>query len=367
MGIIIKTIMCIQGMKESLHSTSSIYMNMMAGYLSRVGSTDIQTIASDADITITERGRVPLDSMLALVNAIIATTRDRAFGLEMGIHIHPSEYGIISHAFMNCGSLREVMDLTIRYTHLINDAFSLAVEAQDKNEVTLVLHSTSHAPEIIPLIELNFASILSMARFLAGNKKAEEVTLFEVCFQHPPQTMPERYIAHFKCPVRFNQPQNAIRVSTRVLNTKVYSPDPYIYRYLLKKIEEVAERLQINIPLRNQVFNYVVKQLPYGMPSVSQAAKEFNMSPSTLKKHLNQEDANFTEICDAVRKSVAVKMISVHKKSLKEISNYLGFSNSSTFNRAFKRWTKMSPTQYRQRVNQKENTEQEQSKKLEEA
>ena len=354
-------------MKEIHYSASYIYMNMMSGYLSRGGFKSLQDIASEANIPIAERGRVPLTDMLTLVDSVASATHNRAFGLDIGIQMHPSEYGIISHAFMSCGTLREVMDLSIRYIHLINDAFTLSVEKQNEDEITIALISENDIQTMIPLVELEFSSMLTITRFLAGDKNADNIRLLEVCFQHPPQTMPEHYAEHFKCVVRFNQPTNSIRVTNSVLNIKVCSPDPYIYRYLLKKIEEIAERFQINIPLSKRVFNYVVKQLPEGMPSISQAARKFNMSPSTLKKHLNQEDANFTEICDTVRKNIAVKMISVQQKSLKEIGNHLGFSNSSTFNRAFKRWTNMSPTEYRQKSHKQESVKKDIPEKMEEA
>ena len=340
-------------------------MNMMSGYLSRGGYDSIQKIASDTNIPIADRGRVPLREMLRLVKAVADSTQNPAFGLDIGIQMHPSEYGIISHAFMNCSNLHEVMELTIRYTHLINDAFTISVEKKDNHELSVILNSAQDDPALIPLIELDFASMLTMTRFLAGNKHQSDITLLEVCFSHPPQAMPEKYVAHFKCPVKFNQPTNCVRVKSEVLKTEVHSPDPYIFRYLLKKIEEIAERLLINIPLKKRVFDYIVKQLPYGAPSVTEAAKAFNMSPSTLKKHLNQESANFTEICDEVRKDVAVKMISIRKKPLKEISSQLGFSNSSTFNRAFKRWTNMTPSEYRQQNQPSKSTKQGDVKQVE--
>lgn len=354
-------------MKKTHYSASYIYMNMMSDYLSRRGIVSLHDIASDANISIAERGRVPLTTMLKLVDSVASTTHNRAFGLDMGIQMHPSEYGIISHAFMNCDNLHEVMDLSIRYIHLINDAFTLSIKKQAKNDATFTLLSANSSKAIIPLVEFEFASMLTITRFLAGNKNTDKIKLLEVCFQHPPQTMPEHYTKHFNCPVRFNQPTNSIKTTRSALDTKVCSPDPYIYRYLLKKIEEIAEHLQVNAPLSNRVFNYVIKQLPEGVPSVSQAARKFNMSPSTLKKHLNQEDANFTEICDTVRKNIAIKMISVQQKPLKEIGNHLGFSNSSTFNRAFKRWTSMSPTEYRLKVNIKEKRKNDHNKQMEEA
>ena len=352
-------------MNERHYSASYIYLNMMSGYLSRGGYDSIQKIASDSNIPITKRGRMPLREMLRLVNAIVASTQNPSFGLDIGIQMHPSEYGIISHAFMNCSNLNEVMDLTIRYTHLINDAFSVNVEHINDSELSIVLDSAHNDPALIPLIELDFASMLTMTRFLAGSTHEKDITLLEVCFSHPPQTMPEQYTTHFKCPVRFNQPKNLVRFNRHMLETNVYSSDPYIFRYLLKKIEEVAERLLINIPLKKRVFDYIVKQLPHGVPSVTEAAKAFNMSPSTLKKHLGQESANFTEICDDVRKGVAVKMISIRKKPLKEISNHLGFSNSSTFNRAFKRWTNMTPSEYRQQNQPAKSTKQGNVKQVE--
>jgi AraC-like DNA-binding protein len=68
---------------------------------------------------------------------------------------------------------------------------------------------------------------------------------------------------------------------------------------------------------------------------------------STLKKHLHQENLNYTTICDDVRKNMAIKMLTISSDQFQHISDYLGFSNSSAFHRAFKRWTGMTPAEYR--------------------
>lgn len=79
------------------------------------------------------------------------------------------------------------------------------------------------------------------------------------------------------------------------------------------------------------------------------AARNFHVSPSTLKKYLKNEDLNYSAICDSVRKDIAIKMVLDCETQIKEIYGCLNFASSSAFNRAFKRWTDLTPTQYRAR------------------
>ena len=103
----------------------------------------------------------------------------------------------------------------------------------------------------------------------------------------------------------------------------------------------------------HKVINYGSKH-KQEIPNVTQAASYCNISASTLKKHLMLEERNYSEICDSVRKSVAIEMLAQPKTQIKAVYSFLNFSSSSAFNRAFKRWTSMTPTEYRQKAVQGE-------------
>ena len=117
---------------------------------------------------------------------------------------------------------------------------------------------------------------------------------------------------------------------------------------LLKKMTRLVDEMNHNLSFSKKVTSFVEANInDHILPSAPIAAKHFNISMSTLKKYLHQENLNYTAICDAVRKNMAIKMLTCSCDQFQNISDYLGFPNSSAFHRAFKRWTGMTPAEYR--------------------
>lgn len=91
------------------------------------------------------------------------------------------------------------------------------------------------------------------------------------------------------------------------------------------------------------------KSANLGLRQVSQG---LGLSPSTLRRHLHQEGSNFQNIKDAVRRDLAISQLQNPDRSLSDIAHDLGFSEASTFHRAFKHWTGVTPGFYRQKFTQ---------------
>jgi AraC-like DNA-binding protein len=71
------------------------------------------------------------------------------------------------------------------------------------------------------------------------------------------------------------------------------------------------------------------------------------ISPTTLQFKLSQCDTNFHELLNTTRKELASSYVQQSSLSITEITFLLGFSDTSKFTRAFKRWEGVSPTNYR--------------------
>ncbi|MCP5162210.1 MAG: AraC family transcriptional regulator [Hahellaceae bacterium] len=327
---------------------SVVYLNMLTDYVRQHQISNQLTWARDYLPNMDTRKQIPVSQLLELVAELHRCTGALTFGLDIGKKLPPTGYGIMSLAFMNCQTLEEVLQLTLRFTPLLNEAL-IHECVQEAPHTTLLLNSEIQVPEMIPLIELDFASMPTLARFLVGQENASRVQLEEVCFRHPPQALPEVYAAHFGCPVRFNQTTNRIRLRSSLLALPVKSSDPRVCRFILNKVEEQVLRNQQRQPLQHKVSQFIAKELPQGIPGIHQAAQAFNMSVSTLKKHLSQEGVTYSSLCDSVRQNMALRLIADNTR-LKEICSLLGFSSASNLNRAFKRWTCMTPSEYRQHM-----------------
>ncbi|MCY1413973.1 putative HTH-type transcriptional regulator [compost metagenome] len=88
-------------------------------------------------------------------------------------------------------------------------------------------------------------------------------------------------------------------------------------------------------------------QLPDGVPSADTVAQALHLSLRSLQRHLADEGCRYDSLLDECRQNLALQHLRNANNSLSEISYLLGFADTSSFNRAFKRWTGLSPGQYR--------------------
>ena len=79
--------------------------------------------------------------------------------------------------------------------------------------------------------------------------------------------------------------------------------------------------------------------LPSGEINKDQIAEALQMSRRTLHRNLTEEGSSFTVILNETRRGLAIDYIKDNNLPLAEVSYLLGFSGSSAFSRAFKRWT----------------------------
>jgi AraC-like DNA-binding protein len=74
---------------------------------------------------------------------------------------------------------------------------------------------------------------------------------------------------------------------------------------------------------------------------------EMHMSERTLRRKLTEEGVQLRTLIEQTRCEQACRYLASSKLSVSEIADRLGFAHPPAFHRAFKRWLKASPLQYR--------------------
>jgi AraC-like DNA-binding protein len=92
----------------------------------------------------------------------------------------------------------------------------------------------------------------------------------------------------------------------------------------------------------------IIELLPSGDCSREKVAEALCMSPATLQVRLAKRGTNFLQLMDDTRRELACNYMQQRTRSVTEITFVLGFTSTSNFARAFKRWTGLSPTQFRE-------------------
>ncbi len=128
---------------------------------------------------------------------------------------------------------------------------------------------------------------------------------------------------------------------------------------LLKSLEDHLNKerknleVQKNLPSTSQsdltakIQRFVVLEISNKDLKINDAAQFLGMSVRSLQRYLQDRNTSFSEILDQTREGLAKKYLSDESLSIAEIGFLLGFSEQSTFQRAFKRWTNLSPMNFR--------------------
>jgi len=150
---------------------------------------------------------------------------------------------------------------------------------------------------------------------------------------------------HLGCPLRARAQTNAIAFPVSALDQPVASANKLLYRLLGGYLDRVKAASRKSIVER--VEDYVRGALPSGLCSIELCAKKMGSSVRTLQANLAEHGLKFSDILEQQRIELGKLYLEQPERTLDEVAALLGYSEQSSFGRAFKRWTGLTPQQYR--------------------
>ena len=168
----------------------------------------------------------------------------------------------------------------------------------------------------------------------------------DVCFPFPAPADAEIYPDMFECPVRFGALQASLSFDSSWLDREPRLGDPLTHAEAVKLCDELMDQLRLRAGISGKVREVLLvnPMLRIGLDSV---AKQLHMTERTLRRKLHDEETSFRKIIDELRMHVAIKYLRDTDLTIKEVADSLGFSEDASFRHAFRRWTQISPLEFR--------------------
>lgn len=192
------------------------------------------------------------------------------------------------------------------------------------------------------------AHCMAIWRRLCGWLIGRPLELLSVSFQAPKPADLSDLEELFRCDLAFNQPRNALHFPAALLAAPLAQTEqslqmflrnaPY---YLLVSSEEDDGSLLA------QMRRIVGSDLSQDFPTVLEMAAQLNMSVRTLRRRLKEYNTTYQEFKDDLRRSAAIRLLRRPELKINAISALLGFDEPSAFHRSFKKWTGLTPGEYR--------------------
>jgi AraC-like DNA-binding protein len=281
-----------------------------------------------------------LDRLMCLA---VEMTGDPAFGLHWGERSPMFRFEVVGLVVSQAPNLREGLGALLRCQAILGDHREFTLE-ETAFRVTLRVHPlaiTATAARV--RTELGFAGLLRLLAY-AGANRERDVKRIDFAYERPHWTADHERVFGAGC--RFRQRVSCIELDRAWLDRPLPNANPELHRVIIAEAERVLGRVNSANTFAEQLRRQVRASLPE-LPSMDEVARTTGMSERSLRRRLAGEGTSYSELLQEIQCDVAESLLRDRSRSIQQVAAETGFQSVTSFHRAFKRRTGMSPAVYR--------------------
>jgi AraC-like DNA-binding protein len=286
---------------------------------------------------------IPIETYLLIQDEAALYVNDPYFGLHMGEFAEAGSWSILGYMMMNCKTLGEAFEKSGRYSRIIGNLIEARAEFRF-NKIRAIFFTPPHAPKMSRhCFEATFSSSVRMMRAFTG----APISPLEVTFIYPEPEALAEYERIFCCPVRFGHKHNSFTFDVRLINTPIRLSNPSLLEHFEQYAQGFLAQMERKDETTRAVTKIILAQLDDESLSIEKVAREMAVSVRTLQKRLEAEGVIFTDLLKDIRERLAKQYLR-ENYTVEQITYLLGFSEPSVFRKAFKKWSGITPREYRE-------------------
>lgn len=149
--------------------------------------------------------------------------------------------------------------------------------------------------------------------------------------------------------LQYSHPHSIIEFDSRYLEREIPGAIPILEVAMLRHVAALAAQLPDDATVGRRLSPILVESIQRGDWSLDTVARQLGTTVRTMQRKLRDEGTSYRQVLDDVRHEIAVAQMRHRRVPSDEIASLLGFDQSSSFHRAFKRWTGLTPGEYRKK------------------
>ncbi|HQV40864.1 MAG: AraC family transcriptional regulator [Moraxellaceae bacterium] len=298
----------------------------------------------DSSLLAHQDARLGAGDFIRLMQVVMRRTEDEFIGLGRGTKSKPGTFSMMAHAVINCANLGKAIQRSVQFYKLVDMPLETRLE-RGETESRLVLDFPALESRENVLEAMVFTSVRFWS-WLTGKNLELQSILFD--FSEPPQA--DEFRRLFKGRVVYNASYNALVFPTAWLSLPLVQNPLSLSKFLKDSLALIIVGNAQPIGLPEQIRAIISKEYGNSFPDFAQVCEQLNMTPQTLRRRLKEENTSYQEIKDSIRKDASFYYLGKEELSIDEIALMMGFSEASSFHRAFKKWTGRTPAGYRREL-----------------
>jgi len=291
-------------------------------------------------------GRLPARVAVRLWQVLPEVTQNPAFGLWLAERMAEAPLTVASWFILSSASVDQGLTRAFEFQRLLHDRANGELFHTDHETVYRhrVGDESFRAPS--PAIEFGFAQLALLVRRATG----KPVVPSRVQFQHARPANLTHHRRLFGDHVVFHGEHDEIAFDRATRELPVLSADAALNELVTAHARLLLERLGEATTWTARVQRALAKELPRTAPRIEDVASELLVAKRTLQRRLRDEGTSFEDVADGLRRTLAERYLAERRLGVQETAFLLGYSDVSAFQRAFVRWTGLSPSRWRERT-----------------
>jgi AraC-like DNA-binding protein len=298
----------------------------------------------DVDLLFTE----PAERWLSrarfqqLMARAIRLTGEPALGLLCVRETSPASFGVMSPLIGNAPTLRRAIELMTQFQALLVGGLRIQLTEQ-LGTAQLRFEVASLSPRDHGLVEIILAGFTRMLQSFGCRR--DEILAVRVPYQRP--TYYHTYAQVFSGKERYAQDCVGVDFAAVALDRRHLHRHAELHTLVLAQAERTLDQLWQPLSFTQRVRALMANQSGSRRFDMRIAARCLGLSDRSLRRHLEEEGTSFRELTQSLRRESACSMLRDPEVNLQSISYELGFSDTTAFHRAFRRWAGLTPAEYR--------------------
>jgi AraC-like DNA-binding protein len=321
---------------------------VMVNFAARHG-VDVDTSLLGTGLTEPQLGDpevlISRDQEMRLIeNLMLALPQLPAPGFALGLEYNVATFGIWGFAMRTSRTLGEAVHRALRYLPL-STAYC-ALTATTLGDEFIIEADPGGIPQHLRqfLLERDTATAVNLVRELG----LSGVPIRRLEYRGP---APD-YVGHIAtlCGLtpQYGSPRNAVVLSRQDVEAALPMYDAHLVRLLEDRCRAQLDRRQ-TAGVTGQVRQLLLGPLGL-MASIEEVAQHLAMAPRSLRRRLDDEGTRFRDLVDAERRQLAARLLESTDMKIDEMALHLGYGDTASFTRAFRRWFECAPGAYRKRA-----------------
>ena len=322
-----------------MHAQMPILRDIIYGAAAR--GADFRKICEELNLDpqeLNDSKPVPFKPAAEVWNVAIAHTNDPLLGLHLGEELSPAILGMIGYLMQSSGTLYEAINMLIKYNQLYSTMMKFSLE---KSADQILIHyepatlwQHQYPESARQSVEIAMAGVLKIFKTLSGKR----IFPTYVDFVYPARSLNE-YERIFQGVIQFRRKRNTLTFRKIDLLSHVISYDKSLFAFLNNALDQKLKSLRNDEHFSDQLKQKIINDFKGRPPSIDIVASHFNMTARSLQRKLKEEQKTYRGIVTDFKKELAKTILTRTNFRVGEVAEILGYSDSTSFRKAFKKWS----------------------------